>query len=362
MRCLTLIVTLGFLTASASAQSFNLDVGPNLYTLAPTPSDSYGAAAGQTGHWDPVNPASVPLQLSDVNGTLTGVIADTDDHSWYSHYPLPALPQDDNNLLTDSQSIDWMPGTIATWTFTGLQDGSYALYTYAYDVSLNGATTTIRVPAIPGSDQVVGGYWGGSHQLGVTYALHQVTVTGGTLVVEAESMNSQHGLVCGFQFVTASPFTDYCFGDPGALPCPCGNNNDGSVPGSGCANGVFAAGALLAGMGNPSLTGDTVVLFARRTEPSQSALYFQANNQIAVSPFWDGIQCAGGGLRRLGVRFSDANGDSNTSGWTTPISVKAGNIAPGDTKHYQVWYRNPTASPCATEANTTNGLSITWQP
>ena len=45
-----------------------------------------------------------------------------------------------------------------------------------------------------------------------------------------------------------------------------------------------------------------------------------------------------------------------------PVTFKAGNIAPGDTKHYQVWYRNPTASPCATEANTTNGISITWEP
>ena len=38
----------------------------------------------------------------------------------------------------------------------------------------------------------------------------------------------------------------YCFGDPGSgTPCPCGNDNDGSVPGSGCANGVFTSGAQL---------------------------------------------------------------------------------------------------------------------
>ena len=160
--------------------------------------------------------------------------------------------------------------------------------------------------------------------------------------------------------VTASPFSAYCFGDPGAISCPCGNNNDGSVVGSGCANGVFSSGARLQGAGEPSLSNDTVVLLATSTEPNQSGLYFQADNQIAVAPFWDGIQCAGGALRRLGVRFSDATGASDTTGWATPISQKAGNIGPGDTKYYQVWYRNPTSSPCATDANTTNGIRVTW--
>ena len=227
MRCLHFLSALAFLSATASAQSFNLDVGPNLFSLAPTPSDLYSAAAGQSGHWDPVDPAILPLQLRDVNDALTNVYADSDVHSWYSHYPLPGLPEDDNNLLTDSQSISWMPGTVATWTFTGLQDGDYTLYTYAYDVSGNGATTEISVPQLPGSEQVVGGYWTGGHVLGVTYAMHQVTVSGGTLLVTATSMNGQHGLVCGFQFVTASLFSSYCFGDPGAITCPCGNNNAG---------------------------------------------------------------------------------------------------------------------------------------
>ena len=40
----------------------------------------------------------------------------------------------------------------------------------------------------------------------------------------------------------------YCSGDePGT--CPCNNDNDGSLPGAGCANGVYASGALLTGSG-----------------------------------------------------------------------------------------------------------------
>ena len=53
----------------------------------------------------------------------------------------------------------------------------------------------------------------------------------------------------------------YCFGDAGSgTPCPCNNDNDGSVPGSGCSNGVFASGAQLSGSGVPSVSADSLVL------------------------------------------------------------------------------------------------------
>jgi len=158
--------------------------------------------------------------------------------------------------------------------------------------------------------------------------------------------------------------TPYCFGDVGSgTPCPCGNDNDGSVPGSGCANGVFASGAQLTASGSASLSNDTLVFATTGLEPTNSGLYFQANNDLSPGLVWgDGLQCAGGQLKRLGVRFSDASGYSDTSGFATPISVKAGNIVAGDTKHYQCWYRNPVGSPCSTDFNASNGLAITWAP
>jgi len=156
----------------------------------------------------------------------------------------------------------------------------------------------------------------------------------------------------------------YCFGDAGSgTPCPCGNDNDGSVPGSGCANGVFASGAQLTASGVPSLSADTLVLACTGLEPSNSGLYFQANNDLSPGLTWgDGLQCAGGQLKRLGVRFSDATGYSDTSGYALPISVKAGNITAGDTKYYQCWYRNPLSSPCASDFNASNGYAVTWAP
>ena len=161
--------------------------------------------------------------------------------------------------------------------------------------------------------------------------------------------------------------TAYCFGDPGSgTPCPCNNDNDGSVPGSGCANGVFASGAKLIGSGTASLTSDTLVLSCSGLEPSNSGLYFQANNDLSPGNVWgDGLQCAGGQLKRLGVRFADASGYSDTSAWATSISVKAGNITASDTKRYQCWYRTTVDPPCGAgvnDFNASNGLAVTWAP
>ncbi len=160
------------------------------------------------------------------------------------------------------------------------------------------------------------------------------------------------------------PGVPYCFGDPGAgTPCPCSNDNDGSVAGSGCANGVFASGAQLTGSGVASVSADTLVLATTGLEPVNSGLYFQADNDLFPGNAWgDGLQCAGGQLKRLGVRFSDGSGYSDTSGYPQPISVKAGNVLAGDTKYYQCWYRNPNGSPCGSDFNASNGYAVTWQP
>jgi hypothetical protein len=162
------------------------------------------------------------------------------------------------------------------------------------------------------------------------------------------------------------PGVGYCFGDGSGTACPCANNNDGSLPGAGCDNGVFASGGKITGSGIASLASDTLVLIGEHLEPNNSGLYFQADNDLSPGNIWgDGLQCAGGQLKRLGVRFSDANGDSDTSGWATTISAKAGNITAGDTKRYQIWYRTNVAPPCGAginDFNATNGYAITWLP
>ncbi len=159
------------------------------------------------------------------------------------------------------------------------------------------------------------------------------------------------------------PGTEFCSGDFGNGVCPCGNDNDGSVPHSGCANGVFASGAHLSGTGVASVSDDTLVLSATHVEPNNSCLFFQADNDLSPGVLWgDGLRCAGGDLRRLQVRFANGDGAASTS---IGILDKAGNISTGDEKFYQCWYRNPVNPPCGAgvnDFNATNGLAVTWYP
>jgi hypothetical protein len=157
-----------------------------------------------------------------------------------------------------------------------------------------------------------------------------------------------------------------CFGNPGANTCPCGNYNDGSDPnGAGCANSTYAAGANLMASGTASVTGDTVLLLGTRSEPGNSGMFFQANNNLDGGGVWldNGIQCAGGGLIRLKVKMSNGAGDSNSSPMVITVrSASFGHpISPGETLYYQWWYRE-NGDICGNndDANTSNSYRITW--
>jgi len=181
---------------------------------------------------------------------------------------------------------------------------------------------------------------------------------------ESDNSATEAGAAYVFELDLEPPGSPYCFGDPGSgTPCPCNNDNDGSVPGSGCDNGVFASGAQLLGSGQASLASDTLVLTATHVQPNTSGLFFQADNDLSPSLVWgDGLRCAGGSLKRIQVRFSDASGTSYT---TKVISTKVGNITAGVTKYYQCWYRSDLNPPCGlgvNDFNASNGYAVTWTP
>jgi len=193
--------------------------------------------------------------------------------------------------------------------------------------------------------------------LGVAAALD-----GGRAVLGASSDNhaaTDAGAAYVFDIVETG--SGYCFGDPGAgTPCPCSNDNDGSIPGSGCANGGFASGAQLAGCGTANVSADALVLVANNVEPDQPGLFFQAEHDLSPGLAWgDGLRCAGGHLKRLEVVFADCSGAATS---TIGISAKAGNVSPGSVKYYQYWYRTPLSSVCGSFFNTTNGVVISWLP
>ena len=153
-------------------------------------------------------------------------------------------------------------------------------------------------------------------------------------------------------------FTAYCFGDGTGTLCPCGNT--GST-GRGCENGTASGGGLLTGSGSTSIAAANVVLSGSGLQPGQPGLYFQGDNAAVGGNGFvngDGLRCAGGNIRRLQVRSANVSGESST---TANIAV-AGAVNAGDTKRYQLWYRNPLNSPCGTTFNLTNGLEVTWAP
>ena len=148
----------------------------------------------------------------------------------------------------------------------------------------------------------------------------------------------------------------YCFGDGGGAPCPCGNTGG---PGEGCANGS-GQGAVLSASGSASIAAADLVLRATNMLPSNAGLFFQGTGQPgggAGVPFGDGLRCAGGAVARIQIRISNPGGIAST---TLDVAAKGG-VSAGQTRHYQLWYRDTFTSPCGGFFNTSNGLSITWQ-
>jgi hypothetical protein len=149
----------------------------------------------------------------------------------------------------------------------------------------------------------------------------------------------------------------FCFGDGSGAFCPCGNFGG---TGEGCANGT-GSGALMTSLGSNSVSTADFGLAAANLDPSQPGLYFQGNNAVnggQGNAFGDGLRCAGGGVIRLQVRFANTSGASST----TANLVLKGGVAPGDTKRYQLWYRNPSTSPCGAQFNLSNGVEMVFTP
>jgi hypothetical protein len=173
--------------------------------------------------------------------------------------------------------------------------------------------------------------------------------------------------VLWYRFVVLPhPYTSHTFcagdGHPGSQPCPC--NNYGA-PDHGCAGLPNTAGAYLDSLGTPSVLLDSMLLRAGDLPHGTTCLFFQGTvltNAGFGTPFNDGLLCASGTQRRLGVKVADPFGEA-VFGYQQPgdpLLHTAGGIPPlGGTYTYQVWYRN-NQGPCGTHSNTSNGLLVNW--
>ncbi len=139
----------------------------------------------------------------------------------------------------------------------------------------------------------------------------------------------------------------FCFGDgTGPAACPC--NNSGA-PGHGCANSQNAAGALLSASG--TTTPDTLVMTSSGQLPNASSILLQGSVDLTTPLiFGDGLRCVGGNLKRLYVHSASGGVVSfpplGGLSISTQSALHGDPIAPGSTRSYQVYYRDPSASFC----------------
>ncbi len=230
-----LAVVVGVVTP-ALGQSFNVDVGDpdSLYGV---PADLYAAGAGQAGFWNAVNSGAFGFPLSDLSGAATGVTLTNIGGLGNLDFNNGGTSGDDQALMDDFQNVGSV-GALATWTFSGLANGSYTVYTYAWAPDNDAFVSEVTVPGSPDPPQLIGGGWPGGQSQGITYALHTVDVVGGSLAVMVEAIEV-FGTVNGFQLVGGA-----------GEPCPWDLDGSDTVD-------VLDLLALLADWGNVGVPADS---------------------------------------------------------------------------------------------------------
>ncbi len=372
------------LAGSAGAQSFNVDLGSPT-SVAGVPAPTYGAAAGQPGVWNALGATtSFGGGIVDLAGMPTGVtVSPLSPNPANFYFNNAQTTGNDQALLDDLCNLNGQ-----TFVFSGLANGFYRVYTYAFAPDLPSAVTAVT-PAGSSTRNVGGADWAGMHVEGETYALHCLQVTGGTVMITASVVTS-FASINGFQFVKQTApcpglLVDTCSGNggnqTGCTDCPCLNNAVAGATG-GCLNSLGQA-ARLVGSGTASVAADTL----RFTMTGGTALSFTvltsgdnvAPTNAATPCFGldsgiqamtlDGLRCAVGNVQRHGTRPTDANGDVGvmTNGWGPPSGPTGGllaqaGFAAGQTRHFQVVYRENPMLGCLRGQNSTQAVSVTVLP
>ncbi|MEQ1633536.1 MAG: hypothetical protein ABL997_14255 [Planctomycetota bacterium] len=161
------------------------------------------------------------------------------------------------------------------------------------------------------------------------------------------------------EYVVPPTIQAYCFGDGTGRACPCGNASAVHED-VGCLNSLGTGGRVRAS-GTASVVGDSLVLVGTQM-PDNSALYFQGSARVnggAGAVFGDGLRCVDGSIARLGTKSNLAGTSSYPEVGDVPIAIR-GSVQAGETRYYQVWYRNATAFCTSTTFNLTNGVSVSW--
>jgi hypothetical protein len=174
-RALCTVAFLSWLSCGARGQSLNADWGDDFGT----PDPSY-AAAGLPGVWNSLDGTGGPHPLVDLNGQPTSVALTFEPPTSDFGFNHPETGGGDEALLDDA--VGGLVDVVGRVMFRGLAPGHYRIITYAW------------IPFDPdniiwvwinnqSSPQILGGPWPGGLEQGVTHAVHQATITDGTLRV-----------------------------------------------------------------------------------------------------------------------------------------------------------------------------------
>lgn len=151
------------------------------------------------------------------------------------------------------------------------------------------------------------------------------------------------------------PGVALCFGSGAGPLCPCGN---AAPADAGCANSS-GRGARLLGLGTNRVAADDLVLVAEQLVPGSVGMLFQGEQSIAGGqgvPFGAGLRCCGQGLVRLQVWNADALGRAQS---TVPIA-NSGAVSAGESRCYQVIYRDAIGSACGQGFNLSSAYEVLW--
>ena len=356
LTCAWSVLSITALTAAASAQCINIDVGCNPLTIPPA---TYGASSGQWGSWNPVpfNPAALPL--TDISGfaTTATVTAVSTPFVLCKSTPFFPVATGPGGMLNDYSEVPAAPpGESTTWTINGLTPfGIYNVYIYAWS-STAPLTDFTSVTKPSGGLPVACGGWAGAGvapQGGAYIADMGVNVgAGGSLSFTIAPFGaSVRGCLNGIQIVDtagACPgFDSYCVAGFNSLACA----------------------AHLTAEGTPSATAlDGFVITANEVVAQKAGLFFYGINGALAMPFSCGTLCVKPPLRRTGVQNSGGAagtcGGSMSFDWNTYISTAVGELgevwSTGDEVWVQAWFRDPAG--CGTFTAVTDALHFALAP
>lgn len=118
-------------------------------------------------------------------------------------------------------------------------------------------------------------------------------------------------------------------------------------------------GAQIGFTGTASISANNLSLTCQGAPSSVFGIFFYGDNQLA-NFFGEGLLCAGGNIKRLGVQTTDVLGTitRNLDLTASPFNSGTGQAISGQTKNFQFWYRDVAGGPSG--FNTSDGLAVTW--